>query len=120
MQWSDEIEQFASWSVDFDMGCKMRFFGDLIEKEAENDTVNTHRSNMLLTELPEHFTREDAREMRRSMGKSISPTAVKNMLATWVHRGFIRFNKEEQMYYKTNEYTSVISQPSYYSRAPVH
>lgn len=120
MQWSDEIEQFASWSVDFDMGCKMHFFGDLIEKEAENDTVNTHRSNMLLTELPEHFTREDAREMRRSMGKSISPTAVKNMLATWVHRGFIRFNKEEQMYHKTNEYTSVISQPSYYSRAPVH
>lgn len=109
--WSERIEQFASWSIEYDLFNKMHFFGEMIEMQSDNDngTYSTHRTTMLLPQLPETFTRDEAREMRRLMGKSTTSTAVKNMLGQWVHRGLIVWDEEKKAYSKTAEYTSALA-----------
>ena len=48
------------------------------------------------------FSREQARNMRRDAGRSTSSKDVRNMLSQWMYRGFIRFDKERNMYVKTS------------------
>lgn len=103
-QWTQPIEDFASFSCDYDIWCKFHFFGDLIEN-ACNNTVpdNSKRRTNLLSLLPDEFTREQARNMRRDMGKGTSSKEMKNMLAQWVHCKKIRFDKEREIYLKLNK-----------------
>ena len=100
-QWTQPIEDFASFSCDYDIWCKFHFFGDLIEN-ACNNTVpdNSKRRTNLLSLLPDEFTREQARNMRRDMGKGTSSKEMKNMLAQWVHCKKIRFDKDKEIYVK--------------------
>ena len=108
-EWSEEIAEFASWTVDYDLWCKFHFFGDMIEAQDEsNSTATIHRPTMLLPHLPDQFTREEAMEMRRRLGRSITPKALKNMLATWKARNFITFDQEKQVYMKTPECASTV------------
>jgi hypothetical protein len=58
----------------------------------------------LLPLLADTFSREDAVEMRRKVGKSTTPTAVKNMLNTWVNRGFITKDVKTGLYSKNTIY----------------
>lgn len=119
MHWSDEIEEFASWSVDYDMWCKIFYFGDMIEAQDEsNNTAIMHRPTMLLPHLPDQFTREQAMEMRRLLGKSTTQKALKNMLGQWVHRGFIIFDNEKQVYTKTAECSIAVAKTIPHTRAP--
>ena len=41
--------------------------------------------------------------MRRRMGKDTSSRALRNMLSTWLHRGFIRQDKERDIYVKNQD-----------------
>ena len=116
-EWSAEIEQFASWTVDYDLFCKFHFFGDMIEAQEElNNAATMHRATNLLSLLPGTFTREQAMEMRRQNGKDCSPKAPKNMLGTWVHRKFVVFDSEKQVYRKTAEYASALGRAIPHSR----
>ena len=120
MQWSGEIEEFASWSVSYDMWCKYFYFGDMIEAQDEsNNTATMHRPTMLLPHLPQQFTREQAMEMRRLLGKSTTQKALKNMIGQWVHRGFITFDSEKQVYTKTTECSIAVAKAIPHTRAPV-
>lgn len=120
MQWSGEIEEFASWSVSYDMWCKYFYFGDMIEAQDEsNNTATMHRPTMLLPHLPQQFTREQAMEMRRLLGKSTTQKALKNMIGQWVHRGFITFDSEKQVYTKTTECSIAVAKAIPHARAPV-
>lgn len=100
-QWSQQIEDFASFSCDYDIWCKFHFFGDLIEN-ACNNTVpdNSKRRTNLLSLLPDEFTREQARNMRRDLGKGTSSKEMKNMIAQWVHCKKIRHDKDRDIYVK--------------------
>ena len=98
MQWSQEIGEFAAWSVRYDMWCKMRFFGDLMhqEMEAEAMAVAGERNNLLCL-LPTEFTRQMAQDMRIAQGRKPNP---RNMLAQWMHRGYIVKDEARDVYVK--------------------
>ena len=100
-QWSQQIADFASWSCEYDLWLKMHFFGDLIENACTSTIPdNSKRNTNLLVLLPDEFTRDDARNMRRDIGKGTSSKEVKNMLSQWVYCGKIKLDKERNVYIK--------------------
>lgn len=100
-EWTRQIEEFATWSVQYDLASKIQLFGDLIEQETEVQMPdNTKRNTNLLRLLPNEFTREQARMMRQDAGKTTGSVPLKNMLAQWTHRGFITYDKQRELYVK--------------------
>ena len=109
--WTPEMEEFVRWSLQYDLWCKMKFFGDAIEAQEEGSMkLPTKGPQNLLDQLPEIFTREEAGMMRQRMG--IRTGSVRQMLGNWTHRGYIEPYGEEmgkqdlhrQRYIKTEEY----------------
>ena len=79
----------------------MHFLGDLIEQACANNIPdNSKRSTNLLSLLPQEFTRDDAQNMRRDMGRDTSSKALRTMLGQWVHCHKIRFDKDREVYVK--------------------
>ena len=87
-KWDKTLENFIRWSLQYDMWCKMQFFGKEIEQAdyEECSRTGTGPQNMLDL-LPDTFTREDAQRMRQQMG--VERGSLKQMLANWRHRGYI-------------------------------
>ena len=116
--WSKEIEDFVRWSLQYDLWCKMEFFGEAIDnvENGERITRNQRGPQNLLNLLPEVFTYEEAGQMKqRVTGKGDSP---KMMLSNWKKRGYIEMYGEvmpkehiaRQQYIKTEEYIQKNSQ----------
>ena len=98
MQWTSEIAEFASWSVRYDMWCKMRFFADMIHKDMADERAAVQRGPVsLLALLPREFTRQQVQDVRVAQGLKPNP---KNMLAQWVYRGFVHHDTERGVYLK--------------------
>ena len=109
--WTEEMEDFVRWSLQYDLWCKMRFFGEAIEAQEEGGLkLPAKGPQNLLDQLPEVFTREEAGLMRQRMG--IRSGSLRQMLGNWTHRGYIELYGEElpkqdlnrQRYIKTEEY----------------
>jgi hypothetical protein len=100
-QWSQEIADFATWSINYDMWVKLHYFGDLIESGIGVTPDNTRYTTSLLPLLPKEFSREQARNMRRDAGRTTSSKDVRNMISQWTFRGFIRYDKQRNLYIKT-------------------
>jgi hypothetical protein len=100
--WSQEIEDFCSWSVSYDMWCKSYYFGQLIEKDFNVIEQGGHRPTMLLPMLQNTFTYNDAVSIRRIMNKPTTSRAVRNMLNQWIHRKLVTYDKDTKKYHKTN------------------
>ena len=109
--WTPEMEDFVRWSLQYDLWCKMRFFGEAIEAQEEGGLkLPTKGPQNLLDQLPEIFTREEAGLMRQRMG--IRTGSLRQMLGNWTHRGYIELYGAEmqkqdisrQRYIKTEEY----------------
>jgi hypothetical protein len=87
MQWTAEIEAFATWSVKYDMWCKMRFFRDMMHSDLEGERKAIQRGPVgLLSMLPREFTREQVRDLRIAQGMKPDP---KNVLSSWLARNLI-------------------------------
>ena len=89
MKWDRSIETFVRWSLHYDLWCKMKFFGQMIE-DAETVGVPEKRRpgpQNLLDFLSDTFTYEDAGEMRRR--RQITTGTISVMLNNWKNRGFI-------------------------------
>ena len=100
-KWSKEIENFAMWSLKYDMWCKMHFFGETMRKQMEGEVVRTRGPKNMLDQLHDTFTFEDAQNQRiREHKKSPNPT---QMLCMWELRGYIT-RDELGIYHKTKEY----------------
>ena len=101
MRWTDEIGEFAAWSVRYDMWCKMHFFGDLLHQDLEAEAVAVQRNctRNLLDLLPATFSRQMAQDMRMAQGRKPNPSG---MLRQWLHRRFIG-RGENEMYYKLSK-----------------
>ena len=109
--WDKTMEDFIRWSLQYDMWCKMHFFGKAIENMENVEEANNHRGPQnLLDLLPEVFTREEAGGMRQRQG--IRQGTLKSMLSNWKKRGYIELYGEEmsqkdinrQRYIKTEAY----------------
>ena len=89
-RWDETFEPFIRWSLQYDLWCKMEFFGADIE-EANRMATNAEKSvrgpSNLLLMLPDEFSREEATLLRQRCGMTSKGTA--NMLCQWVHRGYI-------------------------------
>ena len=105
------MENFVRWSLQYDLWCKMRFFGEAIEEQEYASERCRHKGPQnLLDLLPEVFTREEAGLMRQHQG--IRQGTLKSMLSNWKKRGYIELYGEEmpardiarQRYIKTEEY----------------
>ena len=110
-KWDKTMEDFVRWSLQYDMYCKMKFFGNAIEsQEHEQERVVTKGPQNLLDLLPEIFTREEAQSLRQRMG--IQSDSLRQMLFNWRKRGYIEIYGEEmaqkdigrQRYIKTEGY----------------
>ena len=87
-RWDKTMEDFVRWSLQYDLWCKMRFFGEAIEEQEEQLPVAKNRGPQnLLDLLPKVFTREEAQRMRQWQG--VKRGTVQGMLDNWKHRGYI-------------------------------
>ena len=88
-KWDKTMEEFIRWSLEYDLWCKMQFFGKAIGKvdESDEETFKVRGPQNLLDLLPEVFTREEAQLMRMNQG--IREGNVRVMLSNWKKRGYI-------------------------------
>ena len=95
MKWEKSIEDFVKWSLDYDLWCKMQFFGEDIEKaNREGERVGKRGPQNLLELLPEEFTLEDAKRVRRVQGLNNDGYRAIRMIRTWINRSYVIQNTE--------------------------
>lgn len=100
-KWSKDIENFAMWTMKYDMWCKMHFFGEQMHQQMAGEVVRTRGPKNMLDMLQDTFTFEDAQTQRiRERKKNTSPT---QMLCMWELRGYIT-RDENGIYHKTPTY----------------
>ena len=105
-RWDKTFEDFIRWSLQYDLACKMEFFGADIESamsEVRNEGKRHGRVN-LLTLLPDEFTHADVVRVRQSQGMDAEGT--RNMLWQWTHRHYITklTIDNKQIYQKTEQW----------------
>ena len=111
-KWDKTMEEFIRWSLEYDMWCKMQFFGRAIGRvdKDEEESFRQRGPQNLLDLLPEVFTREEAQLMRHRQG--IEEGNVRSMLSNWKKRGYIEVygnvlpqnEASRQQYIKTPAY----------------
>ena len=89
-QWDKTFEDFIRWSLQYDLACKMEFFGADIE-EANRQGMGRNRQvpgrRNLLELLPDEFSFEDAVRVRQWEGLDAKGTS--NMLRQWKYRRYV-------------------------------
>jgi hypothetical protein len=95
-KWEKSMEDFVRWSLNYDLWCKMQFFGDDIEKanNGEGARIGTRGPRNLLELLPDTFTLDDAKRIRRQQGMSIDCYRTEKMIRTWINRKYVIQNTE--------------------------
>ena len=88
-KWEPEIDGFIRWSEQYDLYCKMRFFGDMIAKENFTAQKSSKRGPQnLLQILPDSFTAAQLLAIRLEHGLDAKGTDM--MIRQWLHRNYIR------------------------------
>ena len=88
-KWEPEIDEFIRWSEQYDLHCKMRFFGDMIAKENYTAERSSKRGPQnLLQILPDSFTAAQLLAIRLEHGLDAKGTDM--MIRQWLHRNYIR------------------------------
>ena len=101
-QWEKTIEDFVRWSLQYDLWCKMQFFGEDIEKaNQEGERIGTRGPRNLLELLPDEFTLDDAKRMRQKQGMDAS-RAIK-MIRIWKSRKYV-FQISDFSFVKSEKY----------------
>ena len=87
-QWEKSIEDFIRWSLQYDLWCKMEFFGaDIEAANRGEERIGTRGPRNLLELLPDEFTMSDAERVRRQQGLDTKRTA--SMVRNWKSRHYI-------------------------------
>ena len=102
-RWSKEIADFVRWSQQYNLWCKMLYFGAQLEKELR-DEIDIQRQSgpqNLLELLPNEFTREQYYQMRKCNGKQGTGDST---LRSWITRGHVALDDVTGRYCKTETY----------------
>ena len=104
-KWERTIEDFIRWSLNYDLWCKMQFFGDDIEKanNGEGARIGTRGPRNLLELLPDEFTLDDAKRIRRQQGMSTDDKKCRQMITQWVFRKYV-LQITDYSFHKSNYY----------------
>ncbi len=102
-RWDKTIADFVQWSQQYNLWCKMLYFGQQLEKELRDEVEIERQSGPqnLLELLPDEFTRMEYAQMRQQQGRS---GGGESTLRTWVSRGYIAYDASTDHYCKTEGY----------------
>ena len=102
-KWSKEIADFVRWSQQYNLWCKMLYFGQQLERELREEMEIQRQSGPqnLLELLPDEFTKEQYHQMRQQQGKSGDGEST---LRSWQSRGHIVYDEVSGRFCKTEEY----------------
>jgi len=102
-KWSKEIADFVKWTQQYNLWCKMLYFGQQLEKELREEIEIQRQSGPqnLLELLPDEFSKPQYYQMRQQQGKSGSGDGT---LRSWQSRGYIVYDEVSGRYVKTEEY----------------
>ena len=88
-QWEKQIEDFIRWSLQYDLWCKMQFFGaDIEAANRGEERIGTRGPRNLLELLPDVFTLADAQRVRQQQGLNSGERQTTHMVRTWRMRGY--------------------------------
>ena len=109
-KWSREIADFVRWSQQYNLWCKMLYFGQQLEKELREEVEIQRQSGPqnLLELLPDEFTREQYFQMRQSQGLTANGDST---LRVWTKRGHIVLDVTTGRYCKTEAYKKKYGKP---------
>ena len=102
-KWDKTVENFIRWSLQYDLWCKMRFFGNDIEmaESAHYASASKRGPQNLLDLLPDVFTREEVQLLRQKLG--MERGSLKAMLSAWRQRGYIELYGKEMPHSELNQ-----------------
>ena len=102
-KWSKDIAEFVRWTQQYNLWCKMLYFGQQLERELREEVEIQRQSGPqnLLELLPDEFTREQYYQMRQQQGKTGSGDGT---LRCWQSRGYIVYDEVSGRYCKTETY----------------
>ena len=102
-KWDKTIADFVRWTEQYNLWCKMLYFGQQMEAELkEEDSIQRASGPQnLLDLLPNEFTRDHYLQMRAVQGKEGTGDST---LRTWLSRGYIVYDEVSQTYCKTESY----------------
>ena len=98
-KWSREIAEFVRWTQQYNLWCKMLYFGQQLERELREEVEIQRQSGPqnLLELLSDEFTKEQYYQMRQSQGKTGSGDGT---LRSWQSRGYIAYDEVTGRYCK--------------------
>ena len=101
-KWNKEIADFVRWSQQYNLWCKMLYFGQQLERELREEVEIQRQSGPqnLLELLPEEFTKEQYRQMRQQQGKGGDGEST---LRSWQSRGYIVYDEVSGRFCKTKK-----------------
>ncbi len=107
-KWSKEIADFVRWTQQYNLWCKMLYFGQQLERELREEVEIQRQSGPqnLLELLSDEFTKEQYYQMRQQQGKSGSGDGT---LRSWQSRGYIVYDEVSGRYVKTESYKQKFS-----------
>ena len=104
-KWESAIDEFVRWSLNYDLWCKMSFFGEDIAQASTGDTsrIGTRGPRNLLELLPDEFTLDDAKRVRQQQGLSNENHKPSKIVRTWINRGYVIQNTEYSFLKRTKQ-----------------
>ena len=102
-KWDKTIAEFVRWSEQYNLWCKMLYFGKQLEKELREEVEIQRQSGPqnLLEQLPDEFIKEQYYQIRQSLGKTGNGDST---LRCWQARRYIIFDNVSGRYCKTEAY----------------
>ena len=102
-KWSKEIADFVRWTQQYNLWCKMLYFGQQLEQELREEVEIQRQSGPqnMLELLPDEFTFEQYNQMRQNQGRTGDGGST---LRSWMCRGHIAFDEVSGRYCKTEKY----------------
>ena len=107
-KWNKEIEDFVTWTFDYNLWVKMCLLGEETTiKLAHDNRVMKPGVPCLLEQLGDSFTKQEFDVLYRSQattGCSNLSKAASTLRSQWKSRGWIKEDTEQKLFYKTEEY----------------
>ena len=108
-KWSKEIEDFTTWTFDYNLWVKMCLLGEeTSSKLAQDSRILKPGIPCLLEQLGDSFTKQEFDMLYRSQCSNASnySKAASTLRSKWKMRGWIREDASQKVFYKTEEYYS--------------
>ena len=101
-QWTKDIADFCRWSEQYDLWCKLHFYGEQMREENLREQLPAvcGPQNMLDL-LPDRFSKQDLSAVHRAQGRDGN---VMQLIYTWTNRGYIEQDQATMDYIKTPKY----------------